>query len=53
VGFDYDQAAQRIAHPIPEHVKGHYLELRKKQRDEEEGQAGEEGQSEEEEEAEE
>ena len=26
-GFDYDVAVQAIAHPIPEHVKGHYLEL--------------------------
>ena len=35
-GFDYEQAAARIAHPIPEHVKGHYIELRKKQKEEEE-----------------
>lgn len=34
--FDYDQAARQIAHPIPEHVKGHYIELRKKQKEEEE-----------------
>ena len=26
-GFDYDLAVQAMAHPIPEHVKGHYLEL--------------------------
>lgn len=37
-GFDYEQAAARIAHPIPEHVKGHYIELRKKQKEEEERQ---------------
>ena len=36
--FDYDQAAERIAHPIPEHVKGRYIELRKKQKEEEERQ---------------
>ncbi len=36
--FDYDQAAERIDHPIPEHVKGRYLELRKKQKEEEERQ---------------
>ena len=35
-GFDYEQAAARIAHPIPEHVKGNYIELRKKQKEEEE-----------------
>ncbi|MDE0886638.1 MAG: cytochrome c family protein [Myxococcota bacterium] len=34
-GFDYDQALSRIAHPIPEHVKGHYLELREEQKAEE------------------
>ena len=37
-GFDYEQAATQIAHPIPEHVKGHYIELRKKQKEEEERQ---------------
>lgn len=26
-GFDYEKAKEEIAHPIPEHVKGHYLEL--------------------------
>ena len=36
VGFDYTQAAERISHPIPPHVKGHYIELRKKQKEEEE-----------------
>ena len=35
-GFDYLQAAQRISHPIPPDVKGHYIELRKKQKEEEE-----------------
>ena len=34
-GFDYDQALDKIAHPIPEHVKGRYLELRKKEKAEE------------------
>ncbi len=35
-GFDFAQASERIAHPIPEHVKGRYLELeeeRKQARD--------------------
>ena len=27
VGFDYEQAKEKIAHEIPEDVKGHYLEL--------------------------
>ncbi len=31
-GFDFEQAKARIAHPIPEDVKGHYLELEKKQK---------------------
>ena len=35
-GFDYPQAAERISHPIPADVKGRYLELRKKQKEEEE-----------------
>jgi hypothetical protein len=26
-GFDFEQAKARIAHPIPEDVKGHYLEI--------------------------
>jgi hypothetical protein len=25
--FDYEKRKEEIAHPIPEHVKGHYLEL--------------------------
>ena len=29
VGFDFDQAKERIAHTIPEDVKGHYVELEK------------------------
>jgi len=29
-GFDFDQARARIPHPIPEHVKGHYVELERK-----------------------
>jgi hypothetical protein len=33
--FDYEQAMQKISHPIPEHVKGHYLELRAEQKAEE------------------
>ena len=32
VGFDYEQAKEEIAHPIPEDVKGHYLELVKKKK---------------------
>jgi hypothetical protein len=31
-GFDFEQAKQRIAHPIPEDVKGRYLELEKARR---------------------
>ncbi len=27
VGFDFEQAKTRIRHPIPEKVKGHYLEM--------------------------
>jgi hypothetical protein len=30
VGFDFDQARERIAHPIPADVKGHYLEIDKR-----------------------
>jgi len=29
-GFDFEQAKKQIAHPIPEHVKGNYIELEKK-----------------------
>ena len=32
VGFDYDQAKEKIEHKIPEDVKGHYLELLAKQK---------------------
>jgi len=32
VGFDYDQAKEKIAHKIPKDVKGHYLELLKKKK---------------------
>ena len=32
VGFDYDQAKEKIAHKIPKDVKGHYLELVKKKK---------------------
>jgi hypothetical protein len=31
-GFDYEEAKKEIAHPIPEDVKGNYLELEKKQK---------------------
>jgi hypothetical protein len=30
--FDYEERKEKIAHPIPEEVKGHYLELEKEQR---------------------
>lgn len=30
VGFDYEQATEKIAHPIPADVKGKYIELEKK-----------------------
>lgn len=32
-GFDYDQAVARIAHEIPAEVRGHYIELEKKQKE--------------------
>lgn len=32
-GFDFEQAKARIPHPIPEDVKGHYLELEKQRRE--------------------
>jgi hypothetical protein len=31
-GFDFEQAKQRIAHPIPEDVKGRYLEVEKERK---------------------
>lgn len=31
-GFDLEQAMKQIAHPIPDHVKGRYLELEKRQK---------------------
>ena len=31
-GFDYEKMKEEIAHPIPEHVKGKYLELEKEER---------------------
>ncbi|MFQ5514454.1 MAG: cytochrome c family protein [Myxococcota bacterium] len=31
-GFDFEQAKEKIRHPIPEDVKGHYIELEKKER---------------------
>jgi hypothetical protein len=34
VGFDFELAKEKIAHPIPEEVKGKYLELEKKLREE-------------------
>ena len=30
--FDYEKRKEEIAHPIPEHVKGHYLELELKEK---------------------
>jgi hypothetical protein len=30
--FDFEERKEKIAHPIPEHVKGHYLELAKEAR---------------------
>ena len=32
VGFDFDQAKEKIEHPIPEDVKGHYVEIVKKRK---------------------
>jgi hypothetical protein len=31
-GFDYEQALKSIQHPIPAEVKGHYIELEKKEK---------------------
>jgi len=31
-GFDFEAASEKIAHPIPKDVKGHYLELSKKKK---------------------
>jgi hypothetical protein len=31
-GFDYEKMKEKIAHPIPEDVKGHYLEIVKKRK---------------------
>ncbi|MFQ5697007.1 MAG: multiheme c-type cytochrome [Myxococcota bacterium] len=31
-GFDFELAKKKIQHPIPKEVKGHYIELEKKQR---------------------
>jgi hypothetical protein len=33
-GFDFEQALKRISHPIPEEVKGRYIELERKQKEE-------------------
>jgi Cytochrome c554 and c-prime len=40
VGFDFEQAKEKIAHEIPKDVKGHYLELVKKKRAEGSGGGG-------------
>lgn len=39
-GFDFEQARQRIRHPIPKEVKGRYLEVEKKLRDEKRARGG-------------
>ena len=44
-GFDFEQAKEEIAHPIPEDVKGRYLELEKQKKAKKKGR----GQAEEEE----
>jgi hypothetical protein len=31
-GFDYEQSLKSIQHPIPAEVKGHYIELEKKEK---------------------
>jgi hypothetical protein len=33
-GFHFEQALERISHPIPEEVKGRYIELERKQKEE-------------------
>ncbi len=38
-GFDFKQALKRIAHPIPEEVKGRYVELEEKLKKEEKARA--------------
>jgi hypothetical protein len=45
-GFDYEQAQEKIAHPIPEDVKGKYIEVEKKLKAEKGGAADEEGEEE-------
>lgn len=49
VGFDFDQASEKIAHAIPEDVKGKYIEIEKKLKAEKKAR----GEAEEEEEEEE
>ncbi len=39
-GFDFEQARRRIRHPIPEEVKGRYLEVEKKLRKEKRARGG-------------
>jgi hypothetical protein len=39
-GFDFEIAKSRVLHPIPEHVKGRYLELEKEQKKAEKAAAG-------------
>ncbi len=39
-GFDFEQARERIRHPIPKEVKGRYLEVEKKLREEKRARGG-------------
>lgn len=39
-GFDFELAKERIPHPIPAHVKGHYLELEEEQKQREKAAKG-------------
>jgi hypothetical protein len=39
-GFDHEQAKEKIAHPIPEDVKGRYLEIEKKRKAEKKARGG-------------
>jgi len=49
-GFDYEKAKEKIAHPIPEDVKGKYIEIEKKKKAEKGGSSGKDEDEEEEEE---
>jgi hypothetical protein len=41
-GFDHEQAKEEIAHPIPEDVKGRYIEIEKERKAKKKGGAADE-----------